>query len=144
MSNVKSSKPSNLSSPHQIQAFKSQLSHNGEEVHGKEVVVFFVEGGEDGDSVRCDCRGIKSPFFRRRGLFPLSERFAGSGNNVGGRSSRRTKSHYSTLVRQADLSLISPMSPRCNGITPDAVVSALTFLQISDRVYDLLHGLSLS
>ncbi|XP_065622233.1 protein NEN1 [Quercus suber] len=47
---------------------------------------------------------------------------------------------YSTLVKPADLSLISSLSVRCNGITPDAVVSAPTFLQISDRVYDLLHG----
>nr|XP_023911418.1 protein NEN1-like isoform X2 [Quercus suber] len=47
---------------------------------------------------------------------------------------------YSTFVRPADLSLISTMSPRFNGITPDAVVSAPPFLQISDRVYDLLHG----
>ena len=127
-----------------MQAFKSQLSHNGEEVHGKEAVVFFVEGGEDGDSVGCDCRGMKSPFFRWRGFFPLSERFASSGNSVGGGSSRRTKSRYSTLVRPADLSLISTMSPCYNGITPDAIVSALTFLQISNQVYDLLHGLSLS
>ena len=77
-------------------------------------------------------------------IFPLSERFAGSGNGVEGKSSRRTKSRYSTLVRPADLSLISTMSPRCNGITPDAIVSAPTLLQISDRVYNLLHGLSLS
>ena len=144
LSNVKSSKPSDLSSPHQIQAFKSQLSHNGEEVHGKEAVVFFVEGAEDGDSVGCDCRGMKSLFFRRRGFFLLSERFAGSGNGDGCGSSRSTKSRYSTLVKPADLSLISTMSPRYNGITPIAVVFALTFLQISDRVYNFLHDLSLS
>uniref|UniRef100_A0A7N2MQE8 Exonuclease domain-containing protein n=1 Tax=Quercus lobata TaxID=97700 RepID=A0A7N2MQE8_QUELO len=47
---------------------------------------------------------------------------------------------FATLVRPADLSFISTMYPRSNGITPDAVVSAPTFLQISDRVYDLLHG----
>ena len=81
---------------------------------------------------------------RRRRFFLLSERFAGSGNGDGGRSSRRTKSRYSTLVRLADLSLISTMSARYNGITPVAVISALTFLQIFDRVYNLLHGLSLS
>ena len=51
---------------------------------------------------------------------------------------------YSTLVKPADLSLISSLSVRCNGITPDAVVSAPTFLQLSDRIYDLLHGLYLS
>ena len=50
---------------------------------------------------------------------------------------------YSTLVRTADLSLISTLFPRCNVITPDAILAAPTFLQISDRVYDLLHGLSL-
>uniref|UniRef100_A0A7N2N7A7 Exonuclease domain-containing protein n=1 Tax=Quercus lobata TaxID=97700 RepID=A0A7N2N7A7_QUELO len=47
---------------------------------------------------------------------------------------------YSTLIKPADHSLISTLSVRCNGITPDAVVSAPTFLQIADRVYDLLHG----
>ena len=89
-------------------------------------------------------RGMKSPFFRRRRFFPLSKRFTNSGNGVRGKSSRRTKSRYSTLVRPVDLSLISIMSPCCNGITPDAVVSTPTFLQISNGVYDLLHGLSLS
>ena len=89
-------------------------------------------------------RGMTSLFFRRRGFFLLSERFVGSGNGVKGKSSRRTKSRYSTLVRPADLSLISIMSPHYNGITPDAVVFAPTFLQISDHVYDLLHSLSLS
>ncbi|XP_057420336.1 protein NEN2 [Lotus japonicus] len=48
--------------------------------------------------------------------------------------------NYSTLVRPADLSLISPLSERCNGITPDAVSSAPTFADIADTVYDLLHG----
>ena len=43
---------------------KKKKKSCGEEVHGKEAVVFFVEGGEDGDSVGCDCRGMKSPFFR--------------------------------------------------------------------------------
>ncbi|KAL4633629.1 hypothetical protein ACB092_04G136200 [Castanea dentata] len=47
---------------------------------------------------------------------------------------------YSTLVRPADVSIISALYPRRNGITPDVVASAPTFLQISDRVYDLLHG----
>ncbi|KAL6995165.1 hypothetical protein U1Q18_005300 [Sarracenia purpurea var. burkii] len=47
---------------------------------------------------------------------------------------------YSTLVRPADLSLISTLSVRCNGITKDAVISAPTFAQIADRVYDILHG----
>ena len=50
----------------------------------------------------------------------------------------------SSLVRPVDLSLISTLSPRYNGITPDAVTSAPTFLQISDRIHDLFHGLYLS
>ncbi|KAK3042728.1 hypothetical protein RJ639_000786 [Escallonia herrerae] len=47
---------------------------------------------------------------------------------------------YSTLVQPSDLSLISSLSVRCNGISRDAVVSAPTFAQIADRVYDILHG----
>ncbi|XP_028788238.1 protein NEN1-like [Neltuma alba] len=48
-------------------------------------------------------------------------------------------SSYSTLVRPADPSLISPLSERCNGITRDAVASAPTFADIADDVYELLH-----
>ncbi|KAJ7978454.1 Protein NEN1-like [Quillaja saponaria] len=48
--------------------------------------------------------------------------------------------NYSTLVRPADLSLISSFSVRCNGITRDAVISAPTFGDIADKVYDILHG----
>ena len=47
---------------------------------------------------------------------------------------------YSTLVRPTDLSLISSLSVRCNGITRDAVLLAPTFGDIADRVYDILHG----
>ncbi|CBI15195.3 unnamed protein product, partial [Vitis vinifera] len=47
---------------------------------------------------------------------------------------------YSTLVRPHDLSLVSSLSVRCNGITRDAVVSAPNFRDIADRVYDILHG----
>ncbi|CAA0820855.1 Protein NEN1 [Striga hermonthica] len=47
---------------------------------------------------------------------------------------------YSTLVRPADLAHITSLSVRCNGITRDAVVSSPTFAEISDLVYDLLHG----
>lgn len=47
---------------------------------------------------------------------------------------------YSTLVKPADLSLISSLSVRCNGITRDAVMPAPTFRDIADRVYDILHG----
>ncbi|KAK7265816.1 hypothetical protein RJT34_33440 [Clitoria ternatea] len=48
--------------------------------------------------------------------------------------------NYSTLVRPANLSVISPFSERCNGITSDAVKSAPTFADIAHAVYDLLHG----
>ncbi|EEF47833.1 protein NEN1 [Ricinus communis] len=47
---------------------------------------------------------------------------------------------YSTLVRPANLSLISPTSVRCNGITHDAVVLAPTFAEIADIVYEILNG----
>nr|BBB03501.1 NAC45/86-dependent exonuclease-domain protein 1 [Phelipanche aegyptiaca] len=47
---------------------------------------------------------------------------------------------YPTLVRPADLSHITSLSVRCNGITKDAVVSAPTFADIADMVYELLHG----
>ncbi|XP_058761682.1 protein NEN1-like [Vicia villosa] len=48
--------------------------------------------------------------------------------------------NYSTLVRPADLSLITPLSERCNGINAEAVSSAPTFADIASAVYDLLHG----
>ncbi|QCD80850.1 protein NEN1-like [Vigna unguiculata] len=48
--------------------------------------------------------------------------------------------NYSTLIRPADLSVISPLSQRCNGITADAVATAPTFADIAHLVYDLLHG----
>ncbi|WCJ35911.1 Polynucleotidyl transferase ribonuclease H-like superfamily protein [Euphorbia peplus] len=47
---------------------------------------------------------------------------------------------YSTLVRPSNPSLISALSVRCNGITPDSVESAPSFLQIADTVYDILNG----
>ncbi|KAL2516082.1 Protein NEN1 [Forsythia ovata] len=47
---------------------------------------------------------------------------------------------FSTLVRPADLSHISTLSVRCNGITKDAVISAPGFVDIADDVYNLLHG----
>ncbi|KAK4257207.1 hypothetical protein QN277_006824 [Acacia crassicarpa] len=47
--------------------------------------------------------------------------------------------NYSTLVRPANPSLISPASIRCNGITSDDVASAPTFADIADTVYELLH-----
>ncbi|CAJ1944119.1 unnamed protein product [Sphenostylis stenocarpa] len=48
--------------------------------------------------------------------------------------------NYSSLVRPADLSVISPLSERCNGITANAVSAAPTFADIAPLVYDLLHG----
>ncbi|KAJ0048424.1 hypothetical protein Pint_16880 [Pistacia integerrima] len=48
--------------------------------------------------------------------------------------------HYSTLVRPTDPSLISSFSARRNGITPDAIDSAPTFVEIADTVFDILHG----
>ncbi|KAJ8753286.1 hypothetical protein K2173_019685 [Erythroxylum novogranatense] len=47
---------------------------------------------------------------------------------------------FSTLVRPSNPSLISSLSVRCNGITPDSVESAPAFLEIADTVYDILHG----
>ncbi|KAL1216763.1 Protein NEN3 [Cardamine amara subsp. amara] len=47
---------------------------------------------------------------------------------------------YSTLVRPTDLSLISTLSKRRSGITRDGVLSAPTFSEIADKVYDILHG----
>ena len=47
---------------------------------------------------------------------------------------------YSTLVRPADLGVISAASVRCNGITRDAVVAAPSFIAVADAVHDLLHG----
>ncbi|ESQ27718.1 hypothetical protein EUTSA_v10018430mg [Eutrema salsugineum] len=47
---------------------------------------------------------------------------------------------YSTLVRPTDLSLIETLSKRRSGITRDDVLSAPTFSEIADEVYDILHG----
>ncbi|CAK7322820.1 unnamed protein product [Dovyalis caffra] len=47
---------------------------------------------------------------------------------------------YSTLVRPSNPNLISSLSVRCNGITPQAVASAPSFADIADTVYDILHG----
>ncbi|KAF9667741.1 hypothetical protein SADUNF_Sadunf15G0055000 [Salix dunnii] len=47
---------------------------------------------------------------------------------------------YSTLVRPSNPKLISSLSPRVNGIIPEAVVSAPPFADIADTVYDILHG----
>uniref|UniRef100_A0A7N0VF54 Exonuclease domain-containing protein n=1 Tax=Kalanchoe fedtschenkoi TaxID=63787 RepID=A0A7N0VF54_KALFE len=47
---------------------------------------------------------------------------------------------YATLIRPEDLSKINSLSVRCNGISRDSVVSAPSFRDVADRVYDLLHG----
>ncbi|KAL6536672.1 Protein nen1 [Orobanche minor] len=47
---------------------------------------------------------------------------------------------YSTLVRPADLSCIDSLCDRHNGITKEAVVTAPTFADIADDVYNLLDG----
>ncbi|EMS49379.1 Retrovirus-related Pol polyprotein LINE-1 [Triticum urartu] len=48
---------------------------------------------------------------------------------------------YATLVRPADLGVVSAASVRCNGITRDAVAAAPCFRDVADKVYDLLHVL---
>ncbi|CAH8355840.1 unnamed protein product [Eruca vesicaria subsp. sativa] len=47
---------------------------------------------------------------------------------------------YSTLVRPIDLSLISTLSKRRSGITREGVLSAPTFVEIADKVHNILHG----
>ena len=47
---------------------------------------------------------------------------------------------YATLVRPADLAVVSTATTRCNGITRDAVAAAPPFLAVADAVYNLLHG----
>ncbi|GLT43545.1 hypothetical protein SLA2020_174850 [Shorea laevis] len=47
---------------------------------------------------------------------------------------------YSTLVRPADPSQITSLSVRSNGITRDKVECASFFVDIADKVYDILHG----
>eukprot|EP01018_Ginkgo_biloba_P037876 Gb_18565 [translate_table: standard] len=48
--------------------------------------------------------------------------------------------HFCTLIRPADLSIISQTSARCNGITRDAVAAAPTFEEIADKIFDFLDG----
>ncbi|XVE48628.1 hypothetical protein DITRI_Ditri01bG0017000 [Diplodiscus trichospermus] len=75
-------------------------------------------------------RGMKaSPFFRRRGFFPLSEssvRFSGSGG--GGGSSRRTKSMASPMfLRSAASSVAAFSSSRLRCGDPEALLSPERF-----------------
>ncbi|XP_047310529.1 protein NEN1-like [Impatiens glandulifera] len=48
--------------------------------------------------------------------------------------------NYSTLVHPSDLSHISNLSVRCNGISKEAVSTAPKFADIADKVFDILHG----
>ncbi|CAN1839724.1 Protein NEN2 [Linum perenne] len=47
---------------------------------------------------------------------------------------------YSTLIRPSNPSLISSLSVRCNGISPESVSTAPSFSDIADTVFHLLHG----
>ncbi|XP_042496832.1 protein NEN1-like [Macadamia integrifolia] len=47
---------------------------------------------------------------------------------------------YSTLIKPDDLYAVSVVSVRCNGITRDAVASAPAFRDVSDKIFDMLHG----
>ncbi|XP_078447787.1 protein NEN1-like isoform X2 [Wolffia australiana] len=47
---------------------------------------------------------------------------------------------YSTLIRPQDVSVISPASLRCNGITQESVASAPEFGQVAGRIHEILHG----
>ncbi|XP_074316940.1 protein NEN1-like [Silene latifolia] len=47
---------------------------------------------------------------------------------------------YSTLLCPNDLSLISSLSERCNGISRAAVSSAPPFAHVADKIFDLLNG----
>lgn len=49
---------------------------------------------------------------------------------------------FSSLIKPNDLSLVSPTSTRCNGITREAVSNAPTFREISNQIYEILHGIS--
>ncbi|KAJ4973993.1 hypothetical protein NE237_007167 [Protea cynaroides] len=49
-------------------------------------------------------------------------------------------SSYSTLIKPAERYAVTVASVRCNGITRDAVSIAPTFLEVADKIFDLLHG----
>ncbi|XP_041015792.1 LOW QUALITY PROTEIN: RING-H2 finger protein ATL65 [Juglans microcarpa x Juglans regia] len=81
-------------------------------------------------------RGMKSPFFRRRGLFPLSEsrvRFTGSGGvggggGGGGWSSRRSKSMTSPMfMRSSGMGAGAFSSSRLRCGDPEALLSPERF-----------------
>lgn len=68
------------------------------------------------------CRGMKSPFFRRRGgFFPLSERYPNGG---GGGSSRRSKSMASPIFMRSAGPTLGPFSSsRMRSGDPEALLS---------------------
>lgn len=48
--------------------------------------------------------------------------------------------NFCTLIRPADLSLISENSVKCNGITRSAVAASPKFEEVADRIFDFLDG----
>lgn len=69
-------------------------------------------------------RGMKSPFFRRRGgFFPLSERYPTvvGGGGGGGGSSRRSKSMASPMFQRSSVTAFSSSRLRCGD--PEALLS---------------------
>ncbi|CAK7329761.1 unnamed protein product [Dovyalis caffra] len=76
-------------------------------------------------------RGMKSPFFRRRGsgFFPLSERFSTAGGGGGGGSSRRSKSMASPMFLRssAGSSMAAFSSSRLRCGDPEALLSPERF-----------------
>ncbi|OWM83773.1 hypothetical protein CDL15_Pgr004204 [Punica granatum] len=73
-------------------------------------------------------RGMKSPFFRRRGFFPLSEssvRFSTFGSGGGGGSSRRSKSLMSPMFGGRSGVAVSSSRLRCGD--PEALLSPERF-----------------
>ncbi|XP_068659954.1 protein NEN4-like [Aristolochia californica] len=47
---------------------------------------------------------------------------------------------FATLIRPGDISAVPLSSPRCEGITADAVASAPTFEEVADRIFSILNG----
>uniref|UniRef100_A0A2P2J910 RING-type E3 ubiquitin transferase n=1 Tax=Rhizophora mucronata TaxID=61149 RepID=A0A2P2J910_RHIMU len=71
-------------------------------------------------------RGMKSPFFRRRGgFFPLSERFSSGRGGVGGESSGRSKSTMSPGFLRPSGASFSSSRLRCGD--PEALLSPERF-----------------
>ncbi|XP_068661642.1 protein NEN4-like [Aristolochia californica] len=47
---------------------------------------------------------------------------------------------FATLIRPGDLSAVPLSSPRCEGITANAVADAPTFEEVADRIFSILNG----